>query len=124
MCFLIFLPNASQILVNTASSPDSRIAVLEKLACIPLPFQSVSPNGLGCQSMVSPYFSALRSARYLETQIWSPASRAPLAKIWYSHCPAATSALIPSTFKPASKHWLRWSSIISRPNAFAPPTEQ
>ena len=38
--------------------------------------------------------------------------------------PAATSALIPSTFKPASKQMSKCSSTISLPNAFLAPTEQ
>ena len=69
----MFLPNSSQIFVNTSSSPRSLIAQLEKLACIPEPFLSLLPSGLGCQSMAYPCFSAVRSNRYRATQVSPPA---------------------------------------------------
>ena len=40
--------------------PQVRSKVLEKFACIPLPFQSRLPNGLQCQLMSMPYDSHRR----------------------------------------------------------------
>ena len=40
--------------------PFSRRYVVEKLACMPEPFQSVSPNGLQWYSISMPYFSVSR----------------------------------------------------------------
>src|SRR5210317_2632237 len=124
MCSFTTGRKASQIFSYTSLEPHVLNTSLEKLACIPDPFQSVAPSGFGCQLMASPYFSPRRSSKYLEIQISSPACFAPLAKHWYSHCPEATSALIPSTLIPASKHWSKCSSIISLPKAFLAPTEQ
>ena len=117
MCFSMFFPNASQIFVINSSPPSSLILVSEKLACIPLPFQSVAPSGFGCHSMCSrtslrcaqlnserPRFGRLRPLR-------------PLRRFGTPIGPTATSALIPSTFNPASKHWSKWSSMQSLPYA-------
>src|ERR1700745_1070677 len=41
--------------------PTSRMYLVEKLACMPDPFQSVSPSGLQWNSMSTPYFSVSRS---------------------------------------------------------------
>src|SRR5690606_19631806 len=62
MCSLITGSNARQTFSKTSFDPASRSALLEKLACIPDPFQSPR-TGLQCQLIETPYFSPLRSAR-------------------------------------------------------------
>src|SRR5215469_133734 len=94
--------------------PTSRIYFVEKLECMPEPFQSVSPSGLQCHSISTSYVSHSRIIRYRAIHIWSAAVREPLPKIWNSHWPFATSALMPSWLMPAARHRSRCSSTILR----------
>ncbi len=80
MCSLTTGLKASHIFSYVSFEPHVLSVVFEKLACIPDPFQSVLPRGFGCQITCKPYCSPIRSRRYLDIHISSPACLAPLAK--------------------------------------------
>jgi len=58
----MFSPNSSQILLKVSFFPDYLINPLEKLACIPDPFQSPL-TGFGCKLIAMLYFSPILSKR-------------------------------------------------------------
>ena len=115
-------PNLSQIDEYNSSLPPVRIASFEKLVCIPEPFQS-PVLGFGCIFTPTPNSSAILYSMYRLTHK-SSAALIPLPKHWYSHWPIATSAFVPVSCIPKSKHAIRCASEISLPETFPAPTAQ
>ena len=71
----------------------------------------------------TPNSSAILNSKYLLTQR-SSAALIPLPKHWYSHCPRATSAFVPVSVIPRSRHACRCASEISLPTTLPAPTPQ
>ena len=115
----MFCPNSSQIFLNNSSPPSSRIAAFEKFACIRNHSSRLDRFGWKIDGNVVIFCSTLR----MRANKFGHQRILPLAKIWYSHWPIITSALIPSTFNPASKHKCKCSSTKSRPLVLRAPTE-